>query len=65
MAAAEAPEVPATMKCFQYTPGGGMKLEASAPVPSVGPNQVLVKVHCAGLNPVRATRARCRRGAAP
>jgi NADPH:quinone reductase-like Zn-dependent oxidoreductase len=36
-----------------YLPGGGMKMEAAAPVPSLSSKQVLVKVHSAGLNPVR------------
>jgi NADPH:quinone reductase-like Zn-dependent oxidoreductase len=57
MATADA-AVPATMKAMVYVSGGGMKLDASAPVPNPTKTQVLVKVHSAGLNPVRARGAR-------
>jgi NADPH:quinone reductase-like Zn-dependent oxidoreductase len=56
-----APDVPATMTAFVYTGGGGMKLEANAPVPKPKRNQVLVQVLCAGLNPVRAACSRAPR----
>ena len=48
-----APDVPATMTGFVFTADGGMKLDAAAPVPVPKAKQVLVKVHAAGLNPVR------------
>jgi len=51
-----APVVPSKQRCFVFTPDGKMKLAADAPVPKEGAKQVLVKVHCAGLNPVRAQR---------
>ncbi|TVU06373.1 hypothetical protein EJB05_49584, partial [Eragrostis curvula] len=58
-AAAAATEVPAQMKAWVYDAYGDasvLRLDAAAPVPAVGEDQVLVKVLAAALNPVDAKR---------
>ena len=45
------------MRGLVFTKDGGMKLDAAAPVPVPKKHQVLVKVHAAGLNPVRGACA--------
>ncbi len=49
--------IPTSMRAFAFTPSGGMTLDAEASVPTPGANQVLVKVHSAGLNPVRGIQS--------
>ncbi|KAF9161553.1 hypothetical protein DFQ27_008313 [Actinomortierella ambigua] len=48
--------LPSTQKAIQYTkfgnPSDVLELNSSAPVPTPGPNEVIIKVHAAALNPV-------------
>ncbi|KAF9974856.1 hypothetical protein BGZ73_001671 [Actinomortierella ambigua] len=48
--------LPTTQKAIQYTkfgsPSDVLELNSSAPVPTPGPSEVIIKVHAAALNPV-------------